>query len=263
MERGGPLANTAPDGAGKPTPEIDVTETTDIHDPAFVASVFDRYAVNYRWWAAVSSFGFVSRWRRQCVQLLPDPVDHPVAVDLMAGTGEIWPIFLARFPRTQKIIAIDISHQMHRYAVEQLHRDRADRIEHIEADALASVLPENIADCVISSFGLKTLSHPQQAQLAQELARILKPGGTFSLVEASDPKGWVLRPLYRFYMDRVIPLVERFAMRGAQDFSMVGIYTRTFLNCGYFAQCLRDQGLEVQDQRFFFGTATGVTGRKA
>lgn len=237
-------------------------QRADIHDPAFVAGVFDRCAGNYRWWAAASSFGFVTRWRRQCVQVLPKPVDRPVTVDLMAGTGEIWPLFLARFPDAEKIVAIDISHQMHVHAVERLHKERAERIEHIEADALTSVLPEGIADCVISSFGLKTLSHAQQARLAQELARILKQGGTFSLVEASDPKGWILRPLYRFYMDRVIPLIERFAMRGAQDFSMIGIYTRTFVNCSYFAQCLRDQGLQVDEHRFFFGAATGVTGRK-
>ena len=152
---------------------------TDIHDPAFVAGVFDRCAGNYRWWAAVTSFGFVARWRRRCVTDLPDPGPRPVVVDLMAGTGEIWPVILARFPQAEKITAIDISHQMHLHAVDRLHKDRADRIEHIEADALTSVLPEAIADCVVSSFGLKTLSPAQQARLAQELARILKPGGTF------------------------------------------------------------------------------------
>ena len=237
-------------------------QRSDIHDPAFVAGVFDRCAGNYRWWAAVTSFGFVNRWRRQCISYLPKPVDRPVAVDLMAGTGEIWPLFLARFPKATKIIAIDISHQMHVHAIDSLHQSRADRIEHIEADALSSVLPEGIADCVISSFGLKTLSHTQQARLSEELVRLLKPGGTFSLVEASDPKRWILRPLFRFYMDRVIPLIERFAMRGAQDFSMIGIYTKTFVDCSYFAQCLRNQGLQVTEHRFFFGTATGVTGRK-
>ena len=63
-------------------------------------------------------------------------------------------------------------------------------------------------------------------------------------------------------MDRVLPLVERYVMRGAQDFSMIGIYTRTFVDCRPFAACLRAEGLEVRDRRYFFGTATGVTGRK-
>jgi demethylmenaquinone methyltransferase/2-methoxy-6-polyprenyl-1,4-benzoquinol methylase len=180
----------------------------------------------------------------------------------LAGTGEIWPIFLARHGAAKKIIAIDISHQMHLHALDRLHRDRSDRIEHIEADFLRNELPAGIADCAISSFGLKTLSRDQQAVFARELARILKAGGGFALIEASDPKGWILRPLYRFYLDRVLPLVERFILKGAQDFSMIGIYTRTFGDCAHLEALLRQAGLETRTRRYFFGCATGLSGRK-
>lgn len=236
--------------------------TQDIHDPEFVAGVFDRCAANYRWWSGISSFGFVTRWRRQCVEAIPPTDATPVVVDLMAGTGEIWPVLLSRHPDAARIIAIDISHQMHLHALERLHKDRSERIEHIEANFLESDLPDGIADCVISSFGLKTLSPAQQEVFARQLARILKPGGVFSLIEASDPRGWALRPLYRFYLDRILPLVERFFLRGAQDFSMIGIYTRTFGDCTYLSECLEREGLQVSLRRYFFGCATGVSGRK-
>ncbi|WP_247744173.1 hypothetical protein [Ruegeria sp. R14_0] len=50
----------------------DTSETAneDIYDPAFVADLFDRCSANYRRWSAVSSFGFTSIWRRQCVARL-------------------------------------------------------------------------------------------------------------------------------------------------------------------------------------------------
>lgn len=235
----------------------------DIHDPAFVASVFDRCAPAYRRWAEVASFGFVGRWRRQCVAALPRPrTEAPVVVDLMAGTGEIWRPLLRRLPGTARIVAIDISHQMHLAAVARLHRRRSDRIAHIEADVLACTLPDAMADCVISSFGLKTLSPAQQDIFARELARILKPGATFSLIEATDPKGWWLRPLYRLYLDRVLPLIERLFLNGAQDFSMLGVYTRAFGDCTHLARRLRRHGLEVETRRYFFGCAEGIAGRK-
>lgn len=238
-------------------------ETADIYAPDYVANVFDRCAGKYRVWSAVSSFGFVARWRRQCVKYLPEPASsEAVIVDLMAGTGEIWPYVLRRFPQVKRIVAVDISHQMHLHAVERLHKERAERIEHIEADFLENDLPENMADGLVSSFGLKTFNAAQQRVLAAEIFRILKPGGSFSLVEASDPKGWVLRPFFRFYMDRVLPLVERFFLKGAQDFSMVGPYSRGFGDCSAFAGSLREQGLEVVEIRYFFGCATGVSGRK-
>ena len=235
----------------------------DIHDPDFVRDVFDRCSANYRTWSEVASFGFVARWRRQCVDALPLPDGRfETVADLMAGTGEIWPRLLRRLPEGATVTAIDISHQMHLHAMDRLHRDRTDRITHIEANFLDSDLPDGFADCAVSSFGVKTLSQAQQAVFAREMARILRPGGTFSLVEAADPKGWALRPLYRFYLDRVLPLIERFFLKGAQDFAMLGIYTRTFGDCRGLAKCLEAEGLEVEVRPLFFGCAMGVTGRR-
>jgi demethylmenaquinone methyltransferase/2-methoxy-6-polyprenyl-1,4-benzoquinol methylase len=151
---------------------------------------------------------------------------------------------------------------MVRRAVDRLHRARLDKIEVVEANVLESTLPSGSADFVISTFGLKTFNRDQQRRLAGQLARLLRRGGVFSLIEASDPKGWALRPLYRFYLDRVLPLIERTALRGAQDFAMLGVYTRHFGDCSFFARRLAEEGLEVRLESFFFGCATGVVGRK-
>jgi demethylmenaquinone methyltransferase/2-methoxy-6-polyprenyl-1,4-benzoquinol methylase len=235
----------------------------DIYDPEFVRDVFDRCSASYRYWSQIASFGFVFLWRRQCVDCLPGPLpDGAVGFDLMAGTGEAWPYLLRRRPGIASITAIDISSGMIRRAVDRLHRSRVDKIRLVEADVLKNTLPAESADFVISTFGLKTFNRDQQRQLARSMARALKRGGTFSLIEASDPKGWALRGLYRFYLDRVLPLIEKTVLRGAQDFAMLGIYTRHFGDCRHFAQCLREEGLEVRLEAFFFGCATGVVGRK-
>ncbi len=237
--------------------------TNDIYDPTYVAALFDRCTNNYRNWSAVSSFGFVRRWRRECVAMLPVNTNQDaVAVDLMAGTGEVWPHLLKRFPTLRTITALDISHKMHVDAVERLHANRADRITHLEANALTSDLPSDYADILLSTFGLKTFDQSQQTILAQQIARILKPGGHFSLIEASDPKGWPLRPFYRIYMDNVLPLIERLFLKGANDFSMIGTYTRNFVNCTHMKKSLEDAGLEVSYQKHFFGCATSVSGKK-
>ena len=102
----------------------------------------------------------------------------------MAGTGEVWPYLLRRFPRLEKITALDISHRMHLEAVDRLHGAYASKVTHIEADALNADLPANYADILVSTFGLKTFNVEQQAVLAKQIARILKPGGSFALIEA-------------------------------------------------------------------------------
>lgn len=236
---------------------------SDIYDPEFVADLFDRCSSSYRRWSAVSSFGFITLWRHQCVARLNAPQNpRPVIVDLMAGTGEVWPHLLRRFPDLGTITALDISHRMHLEAVDRLHGKYAERISHIEANALNTDIQANYADLLVSTFGLKTFNGEQQAELASQIARILKPGGSFALIEASDPNGWIFRPLYRFYLDKVLPMVERSFLRGAKDFSMIGTYTRNFGNSTQMAVALREVGLSVEVRKHFFGCATSVAGTK-
>ncbi|WP_422369576.1 class I SAM-dependent methyltransferase [Pelagibius sp.] len=240
-----------------------MTEQPDIYDPGFVKEVFDRCSKRYIAFSYFCSLGFTERWRRQCVKALPLPDgDAPVGYDLMAGTGEVWPHLLKRLPDIRAITAVDISAGMHRLAMERLHRHRAHKIAFIEDDVFASGLPDDSASFVVSTFGLKTFNTVQHAQLARLTARVLKPGGVFSMIEASDPRGWWLRPLYLFHLKTVLPLVERLLLRGAQDFAMIGTYSTNFGDASAFARLLQAEGLEVEFKRYFFGCATGVIGRK-
>ena len=237
--------------------------TRDIYDPAFVADVFDRCSSAYRNWSAVASFGMVRRWRRQCVAGLDLPRDSRAkGVDLMAGTGEVWPHLLSRFPALEGITAIDISPGMHAEAMERLHRARTGRITHLCANMLETDLPDASADFAVSTFGLKTFDARQHRIFARQLARILKPGAPFALVEATDPVGWGLRPLYRLYLDGILPLIERIFLRGAQDFAMIGAYTKGFGAGDSVAVALREAGLDVTETRLVFGCALLLTGRR-
>lgn len=234
----------------------------DIYDPAFVKGVFDRCSGKYIAFSWLCSFGFTERWRRECVAALPEP-PGPEGYDLMAGTGEVWPHILRRFPQAGPITAVDISSGMHVRAMSRLHRHRAHRIAFIEDDVLASDLQDASADFVISTFGLKTFDAGQHARLASLVARVLRPGGSFAMIEASDPRGWLLRPLYLFHLKTVMPLIEKLFLRGARDFSMIGIYSTNFGDASGIADMLRAQGLEVAFRKHFFGCATSVSGRKA
>lgn len=235
----------------------------DIYDPAFVKDLFDRCSGKYIAFSYACSLGFTERWRRQCVDLLNLPAGRPlIGYDLMAGTGEVWPHLLKAAPNIETITAIDISAGMHKRAMERLHQHRAHQISFIEDDALNSALPDASADFLVSTFGLKTFNAAQHKRLAELVARVLKPGGTFALVEASDPKGWPLRPLYLFHLKQVLPMVERLFLNGAQDFSMIGQYSTRFGDAHQFTEDLRAEGLQANCRKLFFGCATAAFGRK-
>ena len=234
----------------------------DIYDPDYVRDVFDRCSDKYIAFSTVCSMGFTEIWRRQCVAMLGALPNGAKGYDLMAGTGEVWPHLLRANPAIAAITAVDISAGMHKRALERLHAMRAHKIAFIEDDVLESGLPDASADFVISTFGLKTFCPAQHERLAALTARVLRPGGRFAFIEASDPKGWWLRPLYLFHLKVVLPLIERTLLRGARDFSMIGAYSTNFGNAANFAGMLQSSGLEAQYRRFFFGCATGVCGSK-
>lgn len=237
-------------------------EAADIYDPQFVKQVFDRCSGKYIAFSYACSLGFTERWRRQCVEALALGPDARTGYDLMAGTGEVWPHLLSANPGIDAIVAVDISSGMHRRALDRLHAMRAHRIDFIEDDVFDSNLPDRSADFVVSTFGLKTFNHAQQARLAELTARVLRPGGRFAFIEASDPKGWVLRPLYLFHLKVVLPLIERIFLRGAQDFSMIGTYSTNFGDARGFVAALESHGLEARFSKAFFGCATIASGSK-
>lgn len=234
----------------------------DIYDPHFVKEVFDRCSGAYIAFSYICSMGFTERWRKQCVDALELGDNAQTGYDLMAGTGEVWPHLLAANPQINRIVAVDISSGMHRRAIKRLHAMRAHRIDFIEDDVLASTLPDNSADFVISTFGLKTFNTAQHLQLATLVERVLKPGGRFAFIEASDPKGWWLRPLYLFHLRRVLPLIERLLLRGAQDFSMIGTYSTNFGDAQNFTRMLGEAGLDAHFRKAFFGCASLAFGSK-
>jgi ubiquinone/menaquinone biosynthesis C-methylase UbiE len=239
-----------------------MAKNQDIYDPAFVKTVFDRCSDRYITFSYVCSMGFTERWRKQCVAALNLNPEAQTGYDLMAGTGEVWPHLLAAHPGIERIVAVDISSGMHRRAIERLHIMRAKRIEFIEDDVLASDLPDASADFVISTFGLKTFNPFQHSRLADLTARVLRPGGRFAFIEASDPKGWWLRWLYLFHLKLVLPLIERVMLRGAQDFAMIGTYSTNFGDAREFVGMLQKTGLDANFRKTFFGCATIAYGKK-
>ena len=149
---------------------------------------------------------------------------------------------------------------MLRHARARLGRRPDGRVEVLEGDVLELGLPAASADAILCLFGVKTLSVADRARFAAELARVLRPGGRFSLIEVSVP-GWMpLRVAYLFYLKRVIPILGRLLLGNPENYRMLGFYTERFGDCRALVPVLRAAGLEAHFVESFFGCATGVVG---
>ncbi len=210
----------------------------------------------------ISSFGFCKRWRDQCVAQVPLRPGMTV-YDLMTGMGECWQPISRQLHTHGQLIALDFSPEMCRRAGNRSARFSPLDVQIVEEDILCNTLAAESADCIISTFGLKTFSDEQKQILARELAPILRPQGTFSLLEISVPSSPLLHTPYMFYLKHVIPIIGKLLLGNPDNYRLLGVYTERFSNCQQMATYLRAAGLHVKYKRFFFGCATGVFGSKA
>lgn len=244
------------------TAQHSMDREVDIYDVGYVRDLFDRVSTTYGYTNYLASFGFTERWRKQCIEMLGPLAPDAVGFDLMCGRGETWTQLFRKHAGIKTLKGLDISPQMINGAREQAERIASAEIELLERDVFANNIDSAGADFVISTFGVKTFNSEQLRQLAVEIARILKRGGRFSLVEVSEPKGWLLRPLYMFYLLRIMPIIEKLFLGYSYGFGMIGVYVGKFGDCTELMSYLAAQGLQVGYRKYFYGCASGVSGVK-
>jgi len=174
--------------------------------PARVRALFDGLAASYGWGEWLSA-GLLRRWRRQAVARLRRPAAGAAyVVDLMAGGAELWPLLRQHFGPELQVAAVDFSAPMLARAAA---RNAGPALSLLHADALAAPLPAGQATAVTCAFGLKTLPVNKYAALANETARLLRPGGEVALVELMlPPQGWRRRVVLS-YLGGLLPVLRR------------------------------------------------------
>lgn len=233
----------------------------DIYDLEFITTLFNEMSASYDRMNHITSFGFSHRFRVQFIERAELAGGH-VVCDLMCGRGECWPTVLRRIGGAGRIIGIDLSQGMLDGARERRGRFADRDIDVIEGNALATGLADGSVDRVLIAFGLKTLSPALLAGLAAEIRRILRPGGVFSAVEMSEPRGWALRPLFMWYLKSVVPVLGKIMLGNPENYRMLGVYTERFQGCAPAVDVMRAAGLEAELMSYFYGCATGIVGRR-
>lgn len=235
--------------------------TTDIYAPRYIAQLFDEMSQSYEWVNYITSFGFSKRWRRQCVAHARIR-SQAVVYDLMCGMGECWHDIAKQLMESGQLLTLDISSNMLSGARRRQRRYSTIPISIVQQDMLTNGLQDQSADHVVSAFGIKTFSLNQQQHFVHELMRILKHGGTFSLIEVSVPTWLPLRLLYMFYLKQIIPWIGWLFLGNPDNYRMLGVYTERFGNARPLYDLLQAAGFDVHYHQYFFGCATGVSGVK-
>jgi len=230
-------------------------------NPENVKELFNRMSGSYERMNYITSFGFSLRWRRQFVQVLPSSHEKIRVLDLMTGMGETWHMVKKHYPACE-FSALDFSEGMLRPARQKNEKKFGNSIHILQQDLLNNSLPSGHFDVVLSAFGMKTFNDDQLAIMAQQIHRVLKPGGTFSLIEVSAPKSRVMRALYKMHLKYVVPMCGWLFLGNPSEYRMLWKYTEKFQNAARAVKLFREAGLQVRYTEYFYGCATGLVGTK-
>lgn len=172
-----------------------MTSAAEAREPSAVRAMFDRIASRYDLANHLLSGGIDFWWRHRAAEMVRAWQPSRV-LDLATGSGDL-ALAVARKLPTAEITAADFSAEM--LAVAQ--RKGVPRT--ILADALSLPFAGGSFDCVTVAFGLRNMEDWGAA--LGEMARVLSPGGHLLVLDFSIPTG-VLRPAYRIYLHRCLPL---------------------------------------------------------
>lgn len=169
-----------------------------------VHEMFDRIAPTYDTLNHVLSWQIDKLWRRRVVQIVRRCAPRRI-LDLATGTGDL-AIALAEEIRSAHVLGIDLSQRMldeARRKVSELGLD--ERVLLAPGDAEAIELSDGAVDVVTVAFGVRNFGNLERG--LQEIARVLRPGGTAVILEFSTPHNPIVGRLYGWYSHRVLPRV--------------------------------------------------------
>jgi demethylmenaquinone methyltransferase / 2-methoxy-6-polyprenyl-1,4-benzoquinol methylase len=149
----------------------------------------------------ILTFGLDESWRRKaavvCLENSPARV-----MDLCCGTGDLV-IHMGKIASPGvEITALDYSEPMLDLARAKAVRNNLDNIEFIHGDASSMPFPDNYFDSIGIAFAFRNLTfhNPDRDKFLLEILRVLKPGGRFVIVETSQPKNFLIRKLFHWYL---------------------------------------------------------------
>lgn len=218
-----------------------------------VATMFDTISGNYDNLNRVISFGVDIKWRKKVLEIVKKSKPTTI-LDIATGTGDL--AILMAATEAQKIIGLDISAGMLEVGVQKINnKNLSNTIEMVLGDSENIPFDDNYFDAITVAFGVRNFENLEKG--LSEILRVLKPQGTFVILETSIPEKTPYKQGYKFYSTQILPLIGKLF---SKDDSAYGYLSKSAAEFPYgeaLNNILRKTGfINVQAMPQTFGVAT-------
>ena len=215
--------------------------------------MFDNISGDYDGLNRVISFGIDIKWRKKVVQLVKESNPKTI-LDIATGTGDL-AINLAETNAT-KIVGLDISSGMLEIGKTKIKKKNLDsKIEMIIGDSENMPFEDKTFDAITVAFGVRNFETLENG--LKEIYRVLKPNGTFVILETSVPTKTPFKQGYKFYTKNILPLIGKTFSKDQSAYNYLSESASVFPYGEALNNILRKSGfINVEDFPQTFGVAT-------
>jgi demethylmenaquinone methyltransferase/2-methoxy-6-polyprenyl-1,4-benzoquinol methylase len=226
----------------------------------FVRDKFSSISSRYDLLNSVLSFQVDKYWRWKTTKQLNQFKDGAV-LDLCAGTLPL-SLELTRQAKHRQVLAVDFCEDMLRSGVKTLpNDDRRDRIFPVCGDGEEIPAPDNTFWGCTVAFGVRNLSRTQQG--LNEMHRVLKPNGKLLILEFSRPTNPIVKPLYNFYLNKILPKIAGLVSGDKEAYEYLASSIAAFYEPEELLQMIDKAGFTSAERKpMTFGVVTLYIGVK-
>jgi demethylmenaquinone methyltransferase/2-methoxy-6-polyprenyl-1,4-benzoquinol methylase len=229
--------------------------------PSRIAGMFDAIASRYDLLNHLLSAGIDRAWRTRAVRALSLRGPETV-LDLCTGTADLAIAACRAMPHAGKVLGVDFAPAMLEVARRKLHREKLDgRIALVRGDATRIPLASGSVAAVTIAFGIRNVDDVDAA--CAEIHRVLEPGGRLAILEFAIPTVPVVKAIYLWYFEHVLPRIGRLLSRHNAAYEYLPASVGAFARPDEFADVLRRHGFQgVSAVPLTFGIVFLYSGRR-
>ncbi|MBC8344491.1 MAG: bifunctional demethylmenaquinone methyltransferase/2-methoxy-6-polyprenyl-1,4-benzoquinol methylase UbiE [Bacteroidetes bacterium] len=226
----------------------------------YVREMFNSISPKYDLMDRILSFGIDIRWRKRATRILKE-FNPAKVLDVATGTADL-AIQEALDLDVEKIIGVDISEKMLDMGKSKIKKHQLDKVIELQVgDSENLSFADNIFDAVSVSFGVRNFEDLNQG--LSEMHRVLKHNGILLIMEFSLPSSIIIRALYRFYFNRVVPFIGRVISGNAYAYQYLPDSVEQFPYGDEFVKLLKEIGFkDLKATTLSSGICTIYTGIK-
>lgn len=201
----------------------------------------------------ILSLGLDQSWRRAAAR----EARGDLVLDLATGTGDL----AFELARDRRVVAADILPEMVLLARAKAGNKKAEAVRFCSGAGEDIPFKSETFDSLTIAFGIRNFRNRLIG--LSEMARVLKPGGRLVILEFGVPEGRIFGTLYRFYFQKVLPLIGRVFSGNNRSYTYLPESVLAWPSPDDFASEILERGFEdVKHRPLTFGICRLFTATK-